>query len=185
MLIFISFVDSCWIVVHGSCPRMQKNCYIWDWCSLWNLQYVLSPNSWIVHTPTPTPSPLALKAPALLIADGSGVPPGTVPQTCKACRGAGVVCLLLHIWQSIVTPRLLSWHSNVVLCIQIFYQKGILSLESTCSRCGGSGKVAKVHLCFKDIFCLCVPPRLVCIVTWHELARCFNTVTSLPYEVNF
>uniref|UniRef100_A0ACD5Y5E2 Uncharacterized protein n=1 Tax=Avena sativa TaxID=4498 RepID=A0ACD5Y5E2_AVESA len=46
---------------------------------------------------------------------GSGVPPGTVPQTCKACRGAGV----------------------------IFIQKGILSLESTCSRCGGSGKVAK------------------------------------------
>lgn len=47
--------------------------------------------------------------------NGSGVPPGTVPQTCKACRGAGVT----------------------------FVQRGILSLESTCSRCGGSGKIVK------------------------------------------
>lgn len=47
--------------------------------------------------------------------NGSGVPPGTVPQTCKACRGSGV----------------------------IFMQRGILSLESTCSRCGGSGKIVK------------------------------------------
>ncbi|EEC68922.1 hypothetical protein OsI_37610 [Oryza sativa Indica Group] len=47
--------------------------------------------------------------------NGSGVPPGTVPQTCKACRGAGV----------------------------IFMQRGIMSIETTCSRCGGSGKIVK------------------------------------------
>uniref|UniRef100_A0A453K8L9 Chaperone protein dnaJ 1, mitochondrial n=1 Tax=Aegilops tauschii subsp. strangulata TaxID=200361 RepID=A0A453K8L9_AEGTS len=47
--------------------------------------------------------------------NGSGVPPGTIPQTCKACRGAGVT----------------------------FIQRGMLSFESTCSRCGGSGKIVK------------------------------------------
>uniref|UniRef100_A0A6V7QWG1 Chaperone protein dnaJ 1, mitochondrial n=1 Tax=Ananas comosus var. bracteatus TaxID=296719 RepID=A0A6V7QWG1_ANACO len=44
---------------------------------------------------------------------GSGVPPGTVPQTCKACRGSGI----------------------------IFMRRGLYSLESTCSRCNGTGKI--------------------------------------------
>ncbi|KAL6642318.1 hypothetical protein ACP70R_020499 [Stipagrostis hirtigluma subsp. patula] len=47
--------------------------------------------------------------------NGSGVPPGTVPKTCKACRGAGV----------------------------IYMQKGIFTLESTCTQCSGSGKIVK------------------------------------------
>jgi hypothetical protein len=29
-----------------------------------------------------------------VFADGSGVPPGTVPKTCKTCKGSGVVCIL-------------------------------------------------------------------------------------------
>ncbi|KAL6906132.1 hypothetical protein ACP4OV_003733 [Aristida adscensionis] len=47
--------------------------------------------------------------------NGSGVPPGTVPKTCKACRGAGV----------------------------IYMQKGIFTFESTCAQCSGSGKIVK------------------------------------------
>ncbi|XP_062204381.1 chaperone protein dnaJ GFA2, mitochondrial-like isoform X2 [Phragmites australis] len=47
--------------------------------------------------------------------NGSGVPPGTVPKTCKACSGAGV----------------------------IYMQRGIFTLESTCSQCSGSGKIVK------------------------------------------
>ncbi|XP_039133606.1 chaperone protein dnaJ GFA2, mitochondrial-like isoform X1 [Dioscorea cayenensis subsp. rotundata] len=45
--------------------------------------------------------------------NGSGVPPGTIPQTCKACRGSGMT----------------------------FVQHGPLRMQSTCSRCGGSGKI--------------------------------------------
>lgn len=29
-----------------------------------------------------------------VFADGSGVPPGTIPKTCKTCKGSGVVCIL-------------------------------------------------------------------------------------------
>ncbi|KAK3136212.1 hypothetical protein QOZ80_5BG0429800 [Eleusine coracana subsp. coracana] len=47
--------------------------------------------------------------------NGSGVPPGTVPKTCKTCRGAGV----------------------------IYMQRGLFTLESTCSQCSGSGKIVK------------------------------------------
>ncbi|KAM0940492.1 putative Heat shock protein DnaJ, cysteine-rich [Dioscorea sansibarensis] len=45
--------------------------------------------------------------------NGSGVPPGTIPQTCKACKGSGMT----------------------------FVQQGPFRLQSTCSRCGGSGKI--------------------------------------------
>ncbi|ERN13326.1 hypothetical protein AMTR_s00041p00094410 [Amborella trichopoda] len=44
--------------------------------------------------------------------DGTGVPPGTRPKTCRACRGSGM----------------------------IFMQRGPFRLQSTCSQCGGSGK---------------------------------------------
>ncbi|KAJ0973264.1 hypothetical protein J5N97_021223 [Dioscorea zingiberensis] len=47
------------------------------------------------------------------ICNGSGVPPGTIPQTCKACRGSGMT----------------------------FMQQGPFRLQSTCTRCGGSGKI--------------------------------------------
>lgn len=47
--------------------------------------------------------------------NGSGVPPGTVPKTCKTCKGSGV----------------------------IFMQKGIFTVECTCSICSGSGKIVK------------------------------------------
>ncbi|PWZ44423.1 Chaperone protein dnaJ GFA2, mitochondrial [Zea mays] len=47
--------------------------------------------------------------------NGSGVPPGTVPKTCKTCRGSGV----------------------------IYMQKGIFTVECTCSLCNGSGKIVK------------------------------------------
>ncbi|CAD6268287.1 unnamed protein product [Miscanthus lutarioriparius] len=47
--------------------------------------------------------------------NGSGVPPGTVPKTCKTCRGSGV----------------------------IYMQKGIFTVECTCSLCSGSGKIVK------------------------------------------
>ncbi|PAN16179.1 hypothetical protein PAHAL_3G042900 [Panicum hallii] len=47
--------------------------------------------------------------------NGSGVPPGTVPKTCKTCKGSGV----------------------------IFMQKGIFTVECTCSICNGSGKIVK------------------------------------------
>ncbi|XP_043722787.1 chaperone protein dnaJ GFA2, mitochondrial-like [Telopea speciosissima] len=43
---------------------------------------------------------------------GSGVPPGTKPETCKPCRGSGM----------------------------IYMQKGPFRLQSTCTHCGGSGK---------------------------------------------
>ncbi|XP_031505208.1 chaperone protein dnaJ GFA2, mitochondrial-like isoform X2 [Nymphaea colorata] len=42
---------------------------------------------------------------------GSGVPPGSRPETCKPCRGSGM----------------------------IFMQRGPFRLQSTCSQCGGSG----------------------------------------------
>jgi len=47
--------------------------------------------------------------------NGSGVPPGTVPKTCKTCKGSGM----------------------------IFMQKGIFTVECTCSICSGSGKIVK------------------------------------------
>ncbi|XP_042517634.1 chaperone protein dnaJ GFA2, mitochondrial-like [Macadamia integrifolia] len=43
---------------------------------------------------------------------GTGVPPGTRPETCKSCKGSGV----------------------------IFMQKGPFRLQSTCMQCGGTGK---------------------------------------------
>ncbi|OVA11192.1 Heat shock protein DnaJ [Macleaya cordata] len=43
---------------------------------------------------------------------GTGVPPGTRPATCQNCRGSGM----------------------------IFMQKGPFRLQSTCTRCGGTGK---------------------------------------------
>ncbi|XXG63013.1 hypothetical protein AAC387_Pa05g1287 [Persea americana] len=43
---------------------------------------------------------------------GSGVPPGTRPETCRPCRGSGM----------------------------IFMQKGPFKLQSTCSNCSGTGK---------------------------------------------
>ncbi|XP_071697122.1 chaperone protein dnaJ GFA2, mitochondrial-like isoform X2 [Rutidosis leptorrhynchoides] len=46
---------------------------------------------------------------------GSGVPPGTRPETCKRCKGAGVI----------VT------------------QNGMMRMQITCSQCGGSGKFVK------------------------------------------
>ncbi|XP_072994765.1 chaperone protein dnaJ GFA2, mitochondrial [Typha latifolia] len=47
--------------------------------------------------------------------DGTGVPPGTRPETCRVCRGAGT----------------------------IFMQTGPFRMQSTCSQCGGSGKTVK------------------------------------------
>ncbi|XP_020233367.1 chaperone protein dnaJ GFA2, mitochondrial isoform X2 [Cajanus cajan] len=44
---------------------------------------------------------------------GSGVPPGTRPETCKRCKGSGV----------------------------IFVQNGIFRMESTCGTCKGTGKI--------------------------------------------
>ncbi|KAJ6820589.1 chaperone protein dnaJ GFA2, mitochondrial-like [Iris pallida] len=49
---------------------------------------------------------------------GAGVPPGTKPETCKPCRGSGM----------------------------IFMQQGPFRFQSTCSHCGGSGKTVK-NLC--------------------------------------
>ncbi|KAK1310934.1 hypothetical protein QJS10_CPA08g00688 [Acorus calamus] len=49
---------------------------------------------------------------------GSGVPPGTKPETCKTCKGSG------------------TW----------FSQRGVFRVESTCPKCGGTGK-------FTTIFC--------------------------------
>ncbi|WOK98321.1 chaperone protein dnaJ GFA2, mitochondrial isoform X2 [Canna indica] len=46
---------------------------------------------------------------------GTGVPPGTRPETCKPCRGSGM----------------------------IFMQNGPFRLQTTCSHCGGSGKTVK------------------------------------------
>ncbi|XP_038975890.1 LOW QUALITY PROTEIN: chaperone protein dnaJ GFA2, mitochondrial-like [Phoenix dactylifera] len=50
--------------------------------------------------------------------DGTGVPPGTRPETCRPCRGSGM----------------------------IFMQNGPFRLQTTCSHCGGSGKTVK-NLC--------------------------------------
>uniref|UniRef100_A0A7N0UCM0 Uncharacterized protein n=1 Tax=Kalanchoe fedtschenkoi TaxID=63787 RepID=A0A7N0UCM0_KALFE len=49
---------------------------------------------------------------------GSGVPPGTRPETCKRCRGSGMVVM----------------------------QTGPFRMQSTCSTCGGSGKIV-TNLC--------------------------------------
>ncbi|KAG6484924.1 hypothetical protein ZIOFF_053449 [Zingiber officinale] len=46
---------------------------------------------------------------------GSGVPPGTRPETCKPCKGSGMVVS----------------------------QNGPFMLQTTCSSCGGSGKTVK------------------------------------------
>ncbi|KAK2993622.1 hypothetical protein RJ640_028966, partial [Escallonia rubra] len=46
---------------------------------------------------------------------GTGVPPGTRPETCRRCKGAGSVSL----------------------------QAGPLRVETTCSQCGGTGKMVK------------------------------------------
>ncbi|KAJ3671430.1 hypothetical protein LUZ60_007509 [Juncus effusus] len=45
--------------------------------------------------------------------NGTGVPPGTKPLTCKACKGSGVKIM----------------------------QQGFITFESNCPRCGGSGKI--------------------------------------------
>ncbi|GFP98187.1 chaperone protein dnaj [Phtheirospermum japonicum] len=44
---------------------------------------------------------------------GTGVPPGTRPETCKRCRGSGMVV----------------------------QQNGPFTLQSTCPNCGGAGKI--------------------------------------------
>lgn len=44
---------------------------------------------------------------------GSGLPPGTKPETCKRCKGSGVM----------------------------FVQTGIFRMESTCATCKGTGKI--------------------------------------------
>ncbi|KAK6933737.1 Heat shock protein DnaJ, cysteine-rich domain [Dillenia turbinata] len=44
---------------------------------------------------------------------GSGVPPGTRPETCKRCKGAGMISM----------------------------QNGPFRLQSTCPQCGGTGKI--------------------------------------------
>ena len=31
----------CWTIIHGSCPRLQKNHYVRSWYFLWSLQYVM------------------------------------------------------------------------------------------------------------------------------------------------
>ncbi|KAH0455633.1 hypothetical protein IEQ34_015665 [Dendrobium chrysotoxum] len=49
---------------------------------------------------------------------GSGVPPGTKPETCRTCKGMGT----------------------------IFMQSGPFRMQTTCSKCGGSGKTVK-NLC--------------------------------------
>lgn len=49
--------------------------------------------------------------------DGTGVPPGTVPEICKACKGSGMT----------------------------FRQAGFLTMQSTCSRCGGTGQLVKSY----------------------------------------
>ncbi|CAM8957961.1 unnamed protein product [Rhodiola kirilowii] len=49
---------------------------------------------------------------------GSGVPPGTRPETCKRCRGSGMISM----------------------------QTGPFRMQSTCSTCGGSGKLV-TNLC--------------------------------------
>lgn len=46
---------------------------------------------------------------------GAGVPPGTVPEICKACRGSGM---------------------NV-------RQNGPFTMQSTCTKCGGTGQIVK------------------------------------------
>ncbi|KAI3996957.1 hypothetical protein MKX01_021233 [Papaver californicum] len=43
---------------------------------------------------------------------GTGVPPGTMPETCQACRGSGTIVM----------------------------QTGPFRMQSTCTRCGGTGK---------------------------------------------
>ncbi|XP_077235816.1 chaperone protein dnaJ GFA2, mitochondrial-like isoform X2 [Tasmannia lanceolata] len=43
---------------------------------------------------------------------GTGVPPGSRPETCKSCRGSGVIST----------------------------QKGFFRFQTTCSQCGGTGK---------------------------------------------
>ncbi|ONM08519.1 hypothetical protein ZEAMMB73_Zm00001d033741 [Zea mays] len=47
--------------------------------------------------------------------NGAGVPPGTKPETCLACRGSGFM----------------------------FMQTGPFRMQSTCTKCGGSGKTVK------------------------------------------
>lgn len=47
--------------------------------------------------------------------NGSGVPAGTKPQTCRVCKGSGTIKM----------------------------QRGAFRLESTCSSCGGSGSLVK------------------------------------------
>eukprot|EP01018_Ginkgo_biloba_P033550 Gb_35614 [translate_table: standard] len=47
--------------------------------------------------------------------NGSGVPAGTKPQTCRVCKGSGTLKV----------------------------QRGAFRLETTCSTCGGSGKIVK------------------------------------------
>lgn len=46
---------------------------------------------------------------------GTGAPPGAKPHICKACKGRG----------------------------RTYFSKGFLSVETTCSSCGGEGKVVK------------------------------------------
>ncbi|GAB2289062.1 hypothetical protein Dimus_023369 [Dionaea muscipula] len=48
---------------------------------------------------------------------GTGVPPGTKPETCKRCRGKGMT----------------------------FIQNGPFSVQTTCMQCGGSGKIFANH----------------------------------------
>ncbi|KAK7243610.1 hypothetical protein RIF29_38416 [Crotalaria pallida] len=48
---------------------------------------------------------------------GSGVPPGTRPETCKRCKGSG----------------------------QMFVQAGIFSVRHTCATCNGSGKIVSSY----------------------------------------
>ncbi|RXI05452.1 hypothetical protein DVH24_006709 [Malus domestica] len=56
---------------------------------------------------------------------GSGVPPGTRPESCKRCKGISRHLLLLTLG---------------LLHTQTFMQTGPFRMQTTCSQCGGTGK---------------------------------------------
>lgn len=146
------------VIFHGSCSRMLQNSDISNNFALWSLWYADPPQcylglscvSWVRNC---TVSISLLFSYIFVFCElfkgGTGVPPGTKPETCRRCRGRGMVSE--HEAQSLFQfhRNLLSYTDVWFSDLQMFMEKGPIAIQTTCIHCNGTGKTYTVYsICF-------------------------------------